>query len=619
MCGITGIKLFNSSHSLNADNLNRSLATLSKRGPDYSETFTTHSLGLGHARLSILDVSANANQPMHDDTGRYVLIYNGEIYNYKELSSSVKGVDFKSTSDTEVLLYLLIREGATCLNKLNGFFALAFYDRQEDSLLLARDRMGIKPLLYHHNNDSFSFSSEMKALLSYDIPKKINYEALHWYMRLSYVPGNMSMIAGIHKLERGHFLQIQNNQIRKESFVNSNPAPKDSQDYDSSCKQLVKLLDRSVQQRLISDVPIGSFLSGGTDSSVIVALASSYHDSLNTFSIGYKDSPYFDETRYAELVASKFKTNHTTFLLSNDDLLNDFSDTINYIDEPLADPSMIPTYILSKNTSKKVKVALSGDGADELFGGYYKHMALRNAEQKSLFNSAIKSMSGILRLFPKTRNDSFSDLSRRINKYATLLKLNERERYWYLASMTSNASEYLVHKTLESTLEDFKSTFSGTNPTFNDYLITDQQVVLPGNMLPKVDLMSMANGLEVRVPFLDRNVVNFANELPPEFKVNGRFRKKILQDAFRHILPKELYKRPKKGFDVPLQQWMQAELQEELNTYVFNRDLLNEQSLFNAEKVMSLKLKLDSKNSEDAELTIWTIYIFQKWYLKYFQ
>ena len=392
-----------------------------------------------------------------------------------------------------------------------------------------------------------------------------------------------------------------------------------SSTYENAQDQLTDVLEASVKRRLISDVPLGSFLSGGIDSSAIVALASRHASNLSTFSIGYKEHSFFDETHYAELVAKRFNTNHTVFSLTNDDLLADIVDIVNYIDEPFADSSAIPTYILSKKVASKVTVALSGDGADELFGGYYKHQALSAALHPSLAGRLVKKLNPVFRSLPQSRSGKLGNMIRRLDKYGKMLQFSDHERYWFLASLTNDPSRYLRVLPEKKQTEDFKQQFLKENPEFNDYLDADLSMLLPGDMLTKVDLMSMANSLEVRVPFLDKEMVAFARSLPASFKVAGNQRKRVLQDAFREILPPELYHRPKKGFELPLLQWMRKELLGELDSVLFNHDVLQEQSVFQPDEVLNLRKKLLSSNPGDVHGIIWALYIFQKWYGNYFQ
>ena len=617
MCGITGHYSFNTSPIGLDQCLTKAVSQLGKRGPDNAAQWSEQNIGLGHARLSILDTSELGHQPMIDSSERYVLAFNGEIYNYLELKKSLTGITFKSSTDTEVLLYLLIHKGAECLSKLNGFFSIAFYDREEKILLLARDRMGIKPLHYFQSEDFLAFGSEMKALFTYPKSLDLDQEALYWYLKLNYLPGTKSMINGVNKLEPGHYLKISTSEVQKEQFSSIHSQVEYDKDYAASQTDLVNLLEASVQKRLMSDVPLGSFLSGGTDSSAIVALASRHHKNLSTFSIGYHDNPFFDETYYAELVAEKFRTNHTTFKLTNDDLLNDLDDILDYIDEPFADSSAIPTYILSKHVKKHVTVALSGDGADELFGGYYKHQALAKALNPGFKDTLVKHSNSLFSALPKSRSSTLGNLVRRLDKFGKLQKLSPSERYWFLASLTNDPSFYLLSTQDQSSLKSFKDQFLNDESGMNDYLLADQEIVLPGDMLTKVDLMSMSNSLEVRVPFIDKSVVDFANSLPVDYKVTGQSRKRIVQDAFRQILPSQIYQRPKKGFEVPLLQWMRKELLDSLDEFVFDRERLSTQGIFQTEKVMGLRKVLLSDNPGDVHGILWALMVFQKWHHRY--
>lgn len=618
MCGITGyITLSNNAPDLK-ENLEAATQSLLSRGPDNQATNFDNSIGLGHTRLSIIDTSNKANQPMTDRSGRYTLIFNGEIYNYRELANALT-VDFNSTSDTEVLLYLLIKEGEECLHKLNGFFAFAFYDSKEESLLIVRDRMGIKPLHYYQSEDFFVFGSEMKALLSYPIPRKINQHSLYWYLRLTYLPADMSMIEGVKKLLPGHFMKVSHATIEVKPFWSLGNQTVFKGNYSDAKNQTIKLLEQSVERRMVADVPLGSFLSGGTDSSAVVAMASKFDNDLHTFSIGYRDHGFFDETNFAELVAAKFNTNHTTFSLTNDDLLNSLDRVLDYIDEPFADSSAIPTFILSQQVSKHIKVALSGDGADELFGGYYKHLAFQRSGENTLSNQIIKWLAPLVKSLPSSRSSKSGNLARRVSKYSKLMQMKPYEKYWHLASFNPSAHELMIdppeHKLINSLIEQFQD--KDDEIDLNNFLDLDLKIVLPGDMLTKVDLMSMANSLEVRVPFLDKDLIAFARSLPPHYKIDKNRRKTVLQDAFEHILPKELHHRSKKGFEVPMLNWMRNELNTSVNEVVFDKAFLENQGIFNSLQVMELKEKLFSQNPGDVHSTLWTIYVFQKWYKKW--
>jgi asparagine synthase (glutamine-hydrolysing) len=625
MCGITGLVAFSPIGEIKLNKLEDSVKALQKRGPDGNGVFKEKNIGLGHARLSIIDVSNNAAQPFTDASGRYTIVFNGEFFNFKEHKRELEkqGFVFRSSSDTEVLLELYIREGVECLHKVNGFFAIAIHDRSDDSIFIARDRFGVKPLLIFQDPDCLIFASEMKAIMAYDIDKSLNYEALYEYLHLNYIPAPETIFRKVRKLLPGHSIFIKNSKVEENTWYNlpsttETPVPS----YLNAQNTLQSKMDEAVERRLVSDVPLGAFLSGGIDSSVVVALASKHTKHLSTFSIGYKDEPLFDETKYAKLVANKFQTNHTVFSLTNKDLFNHLQEVLEYIDEPFADSSALAVYILSKETRKHVTVALSGDGADEIFGGYMKHhgeWVLRNGGFKS---QVVKMLGPVWNVLPASRNSTFGNLVRKLRKFNDGLSQSNADRYWqwcgyadedYLKDLIS--FKYDGEKT--KNLKAYHTRNIGKENNMNDVLRSDVNLVLPGDMLTKVDLMSMANSLEVRSPFMDVNVVDFAFKLPPDYKINGQGRKRIVQDTFRNILPPELYNRPKHGFEVPLLKWFQ----QELNSWIFD-DLLNDehlkdQGLFTTESIKNLKLQLNSSNPGDAVARIWGLIVFQQWYFKW--
>jgi len=632
MCGITGIKAFNEVGRINMIHLAAATESLAQRGPDNQGLFYDHYVGLGHRRLSIIDVSEAAHQPMADPTGRYHIIFNGEIFNYKQLKKALseKGVGFQTESDTEVLLQLYILYGKKALQYLNGFFAFAIFDSADNSVFMARDRMGIKPLYYYADEDKLIFASEMKAILKFGLPKEICYEALLTYLQLNYIPAPLTILNGVKKLKPGYCLTSKGSKVEVEEWYTipvEEAKASPGQDYSSKQTELKELLTSAVKYRLVADVPVGTFLSGGTDSSIISGIASKLHPGIHSFSIGYKDDPFFDETAYAELVARHFNTQHHVFKLSNDDLLNHLEGMVSYIDEPFADSSALPVYILSEETRKHVTVALSGDGADELFGGYNKHAAWLKSNKSGLTNSLIKGMLPVWRSLPASRSSALGNRARQLAKFGEGLKLSREERYWRWAGFVTEAGalDYLSPEAKEKLTFDLYSEQKRAwlaplqSSSLNQFLLTDTQLVLPDDMLTKVDRMSMANALEVRVPFLDHRVVAFAFSLPDSFKMHGGTRKRIVQDAFKDFLPKELYNRPKKGFEVPLLRWMQNELKSTLDNAVFNEDKLKEQGIFNAMKLRALRQQLHSGNPGDAHATTWALYVFQKWWQKHLE
>lgn len=626
MCGIVGVYAFHDNGKRAFQNIPKALETLKQRGPENQKQISVKNACLGHTRLAIIDLSEQATQPMTDASGRYTIVFNGEIYNYKELGKYLKnkGVHLKTASDTEVLLQLYIYEGEHFLTKLNGFFSFAIYDSFFDRLFLARDRMGIKPLLYFFDQDKLFFASEMKALLALGIDKTIDEISLREYFQFNYIPSPNSIFKKVKKLPQGNFLTVENKKININNYY-SIPYKKNRikfTSYEDAQKELQKLIEESVKERLISDVSLGSFLSGGIDSSVIVAEVSKHTSHLNTFSIGYKDEAFFDETVYAELVAKKFKTNHHTFKLSNSELYENLYKVLNYIDEPFADSSALPLYILSMYTKKHVTVALSGDGADELFSGYNKHKAHFMAIENSLKSKLIKLGLPFWENLPKSRNGKISNRIRQLEKYARGLSLNDKERYLEWASIMSEnkVNQLFIKKRINNSWTERQHFFVNhfSNPTdINDVLFADMQLVLVGDMLHKVDSMSMANSLEVRTPFLDPSIVQFAFSLPESFKINTTIKKRILQDTYRFILPSELYQRPKHGFEVPLLKWFRTTLKNEINEVYLNKDFIHEQGIFNYESISALKNRLFSKNPQDVHAHLWAFIVFQHWWKKY--
>jgi len=632
MCGITGIFAFNQVGSFYMVNLAKAIDKLAQRGPDGRGVYIDDFVGLGHRRLSIIDTSYLGNQPMYDASKRYVIVFNGEIFNYKELRNELDsaGVKFSSTSDTEVLLHLYIKEGPKCLDKLIGFFAFAIFDKEEKTLFVARDRVGVKPLHFYVDEDKFIFASELKSVLAYNIPREINVNALYTYLQLNYVPHPLTMFSNIQKLEPGHYLWVKKKEVIKKCYykIEDSKGLEDNseENYDIQKKKLIEILEDSVQRRLIADVPVGAFLSGGIDSSVVVALASKFTNQLRTFSIGFADEPFFDETKYAELVAKKYQTKHTVFSLTNDDLLDQLYNVLDYLDEPFADSSALAVYILSKHTSKEVKVALSGDGADELFGGYNKYLGELRLREGGWLVDAVCALDFLWQALPKSRNGFLSNRIRQFHRLSQGRKLGVKERYWRwcgytneldaLSMLHSDTQQKLSEELYGKLKNEYLSHFTSKND-LNEVFRSDVDLVLPNDMLVKVDMMSMANGLEIREPFLDHRLVDFAFTLPSSFKINKDIKKRIVQDAFREMLPPELYKRPKHGFEVPLLKWFRKELKGLIMDDLLADRFVEEQGIFEVQKIKQLKQRLFSKDPGDVHARIWGLIVFQYWWKKY--
>ncbi|RMG82786.1 MAG: asparagine synthase (glutamine-hydrolyzing) [Bacteroidetes bacterium] len=643
MCGILG---YISKQEPVSDELGKkfrqALQELYQRGPDFQNFIQINDKILfGHTRLSIIDTSENANQPFADDNFEHVLVFNGEFYNFQKYRQNLAEVKFKSTGDTEVLFHLLTKHGDSAIEKINGFFSLAFYDKPQNKVLLARDRFGIKPLYFYEDKYRFVFSSELKALLPFLTGKPIDRVSLFTYLQLNYIPAPFTVLKNIRKILPGEkvVIDLNNNKCKTEKYYTLQiPERKlvnvSRSNYENAQKKVRELLRQSVQQRLVTDVPLGAFLSGGIDSSVITALASQEVKNLNTFSIGFSDEPYFDETHYAQIVADKFKTNHTVFKVSNQDLIENLFETLDYIDEPFADSSALAVYILCKKVKAAgIKVALSGDGADEVFSGYNKHHAEYKLRNMGLLAKGLYWLYPLLKILPKSRNNTVTNAIRKLYKLALGAKLKPKERYWLWASIANEEeADFLLkqhffeqQQRLSDDAYEYKKrkelwlkNIRKNSTDFNEYLLTDVNLVLPNDMLFKVDSMSMANSLEVRVPFLDHHLVEYVFSLPYEFKINSFMKKKLLQDAFKDILPSELYNRPKHGFEVPLLKWFRNELKEVIQNKYLSKEMIEEQGIFNYQAVQLLIKQLHSSNPGDSAARIWALIVFQHWWKKYY-
>lgn len=629
MCGIAGIIAYDEVGLQRAGNMPNALKALSKRGPDGQGSFIFGNVTLGHARLSIIDTSTAASQPFTDPTGRYTMVFNGEIFNYQHLSEKLTDFHPVSTSDTEVLLHLYIQHGPKMLEWLNGFFAFALFDRHLNTVTLARDRMGIKPLLIHRDDHAITFGSEMKALVALGVPKQMDIVSLAQYAQFNYTPFPHTIFNDVLEMEPGTWGEVN---VGAQTWVTHRfyeipktvrqPVP----NYAQACGQLRDLLTASVQRRLIADVPLGAFLSGGVDSSVIVSIASKLQSNLSTFSIGYKEDPHFDESAFAEEVANHCGTQHTSFMLGDDELFGELEAVLNYIDRPFADSSALAVHILSRHTRKHVTVALSGDGADELFGGYNKHAAEMRALQPGIAERAVAALAPFWDVLPASRNSALGNKVRQLRKFAAAMRLAPHERYWQWASfMPEKEAKSLL---LKWGVEDENRYISRKNdllahlvqqPDMAAVLNTDLHQVLRNDMLTKVDLMSMANSLEVRVPFLDHTVVDFVAALPIEYRITRSERKKILKDAFRSDLPPGVFNRPKHGFEVPLLRWFRTGLRAMIENDLLSDRFIADQGIFAPEKVKAIRTKLFSADPGDSATHVWNLLVFQHWWKRNMQ
>lgn len=613
MCGIVGIWAKNKRGESEFSNLSNSLESIAHRGPDHQGIKLYSKVALGHRRLSVIDTAERSNQPFMDDLERYCLIFNGEIYNYRELRTQLQesGVNFNTDSDTEVLFHLLRLEGEKALCKLNGFFSFLFYDRDCGKLLFARDRMGIKPILMYEDDDKFLFISEFDALFQFNIDKPLNKEAINHYFGLTYIPAPNTLIQNAIKIAPGHYGVVFEDSVNIKSYVEDKRNSFENQTYDNAQNELKNRLYSAVEKRLVSDVPIGSFLSGGVDSSIIAAIAKHFKSDLKTFSVGF-DHPFFDETTEANQVAQHINSDHHTVLLGKEDFNQNLYPFLDALDEPFADSSAFATFLLAKETRKQLTVALSGDGADELFGGYNKQRALLHSENfsgKERF--LLRASSALLSFSAVNRSSKMGQLHRKVKKLKSGLNLDLQERYWSWCHFVSRES---VQSVLKAKHQKNLNWEGRAIKNVTDSLKADQQFVLPNDMLKKVDLMSMANSLEVRTPFLDPDVVDFANGIPLNYKLNKKQGKIILKDTFKDLLPENILFRKKKGFEIPLKDWLGDQMSDILRSNLFSPDFLKQQDIFDDYSVKKLIGNFGNKQLGDDIYLIWSLIIFQHWW-----
>lgn len=627
MCGIVGFTTFKQRPG-DPDRVVRAMAgALQPRGPDGEGYFNDGAAVLGHRRLSIIDLGGGA-QPFSIEHGRYQIVYNGELYNYIELAADLRarGHSFASHSDTEVLLRQLAEDGVEGLQPLNGMFAFAMWDREKRELLLARDRVGIKPLYYTVTGGELVFASEMKALLQHPaVTRRIDPLSISKYLTFSYIPAPHTIFQDIHKLEPGHWLRFSERGQEKGSYwdipLEDNPISEGT--VDERADELLAILRDAVTKQLRSDVPVGVFLSGGIDSSTVTALAAqAVPGRLHTFSVGFEESSY-DESPFARIVAERYGTEHHHEVLSLKRAVDLMPTVMNTLDEPFGDASILPTYLLSQFTARHVKVVLGGDGGDELFAGYPSFQAHVMMEKLSVL--------------PITWRDALIRWARRIpvsHRYASMDFLIQQffkgagispeiRFFLWMGPYGNDQKRQVLSPELQSALlrsnpfEDVLNYVrqSGLVSDFQRILYLCMKLYLQDGILVKVDRASMANSLEVRVPLLDHTLVEFAARIQPAYKLKGMTTKYILKRAVRDLLPREIIKRRKAGFMIPLASWLAKDLRPMVEDYC-SADALARDGFFHPAGVRKM---LDEHFSQvrDHRKAIWTLLAFQIWRRNY--
>ena len=617
MCGIIG--WIGNNTPLSSEVLLSAVNSLKHRGPDHGNHVVFDNKDfIGHRRLAIIDLEARSNQPMKSPCGRYWLVYNGELFNYVALRKNLSnnGKTFKTSSDTEVLLQGLISHGKSFIKEVNGFFAFAFYDTLTQEVLLGRDRLGIKPLYLFLSEGGLRFSSELKSLKRLGVPFQINPQALNEYLLYSYVPEPLCLVNGVVKLSAGTTLRYSSKKgvVQNRYYSIGSQAPQKEISFAESATKCKEKIEYAVGLRMIADVPVGSFLSGGIDSSIIASIAQKLHGGIQTYSIGFEGRNFFDETRAAKRTAIALGTKHENIVLSDETIFNQIDHFFDAMDEPFADSSAINVFHLCKSVKEHIAVALSGDGADEVFGGYNKHRALLMS-----LNPFYRSLLSIIRplMGPRasSRGSVFRNKARQLHRFSLGIGKSTRARYAYWASF-SNSND--VHNALVNPWQgspSFYDLLPKKMECLNDFLYADQRIILPSDMLAKVDKMSMASSLEVRVPFLDHHVVGLANALPSSFKVKGSTTKRLLRKGFENDLPKEVFRRPKHGFEVPLEEWTRTVFSDRIEQFI-HKEFLDAQGLFLYKPLRQIFESNQKQGQAETSAFLYSFLVFQEWWAR---
>ena len=622
MCGIVG---FYSKRNDKKHIIDEQLKTLSHRGPDDNDTFLNANIAFGHSRLAIIDIN-HAKQPMKSADHQYILIFNGEIYNYLELRQHLvsKGMQFKTYSDTEVLLNMYIYYGKNCVSKLNGMFAFTIYDTQNDSLFLARDHFGIKPLYYTYKENDFIFASEVKAILKYPgIKAESDMQSINEYLTFQVMLKKHTLFKNIHSLEPATYMIVQNGKIKeKKKYWEFDYQIDESKTEEQYTSELLHLLENTLNIQTRSDVPIGAYLSGGIDSSLVSTLASkNYFGDFHTFSGGFKDSPDFDETGYAQIVHRSINSIHHEIFPTSNDFSDTFEQIIYHMDYPEAGPGVFSQYMVSKLASEHVKVVLGGQGGDEIFGGYTRYAVayLEQALKGAIFETAEegKHLVTLQSIIPNMAQ---------LKNYVPLLKEQFKEglfdpmdeRYFRMMNRSHRLGEiynqdFLQTFEQEQLLDKFKQVFNhpDTQSYFNKMTHFDLKTLLPA-LLHVEDRMSMAVSIESRVPILDHRIVELAAKMPPAMKFAGGKTKSMLINSVKNVLPREIINRKDKmGFPTPINNWLAGDLKE------YALDILTSQEAKNRGYLNTNAIEKQINQSGKFSRDLWGALNLEMWHRKF--
>ncbi|HEX8515664.1 MAG TPA: asparagine synthase (glutamine-hydrolyzing) [Bacteroidia bacterium] len=619
MCGIAGF--FSTDNKFSEDDLLKMTNAIAHRGPDAFGHYFDKKAGLGHRRLSIIDLSENANQPMFSSDNRFLIIYNGEVYNYREIATELKQKfksEFRTSSDTEVILEAYIRYGPECVQKLNGMFALAIYDIRKEEMFVCTDRVGIKPFYYHWDGKNFAFASELKALAQVkSIPQTVNRNAIYHFLHLGFIPAPHSIYQSVKKLESGTWLKISGNGLESKKYwsINQQVTEKVITKEKEAIVKLSDLLMSSVQYQIKSDVPFGVFLSGGIDSSLVTANAVNLSGvKVNTFSIGFEENR-FNESVYAKAIANYLGTNHHEFIVSYKDAIDLIDTVFDAYSEPFADSSSIPTMLVSKLAKKYVTVTLSGEGGDELFMGYgaYQWAKRLNNPFISMFRHQIAKV-----LASSTKFERHAEYFRYPDNNLQYSHILSQEQYYFSLSeldnlLTDNFTSTVGSRNLE-VLNNFGIEINNLARDLNSMekqAIFDLNFYLQGDLLSKVDRASMHFSLETRVPYLDHRIIEFALNLSPDLKYKNGTSKYLLKEILYQYVPQKFFDRPKQGFAIPLESWLKNELRFLIEENL-SKEVIEKYNFVDYEYVKRLKIDFFlGKNYLYNRL--WILIVLHKW------
>lgn len=619
MCGICGVTYFDRERNVSELEVKGMCDVIRHRGPDDQGWITKGNYGIGMRRLSIIDLFTG-RQPISNEDGSIWIVFNGEIYNHMELRDELvkKGHTFQTKCDTEAIVHAYEEYGEDCPKKLNGMFGFAILDQKKQTLFLARDRLGIKPLYYYHDSGKFAFGSELKSILQVEnIPREVDKRALDIFLTFEYIPSPYSIFEGIRKLPPGHSLTLKDGRITIKEYWDLRFDEKETPE-DDLCEQLLDLFQDAVKIRLMSDVPLGAFLSGGIDSSAIVAMMSRVMDRpVKTFSIAFKEDTY-NESPYAQQIANRFNTEHHVEVIEPN-ALELTEKLVGFLDEPFGDFSIFPTYLVSKMARKHVTVSLSGDGGDELFAGYDTYIANKAGRAYERLPGLLRgAMHPILNRIPPTEKKK--GLINRAKRFVEGMQLPpDLEHTRWMIFLQEAEKPKLYSDDLQDVLngsdsfEFIRSYFNRVNTTdpLNRQLYVDIKSYLVDDILVKVDRMSMATSLETRVPFLDHRFVEFTATIPSRLKLQGKSTKYLLKKAMQGILPPEILNRGKEGFSIPIKNWLKTDLKS-LMLEVLEPQKIKREGFFNANYVEQLKKEhLSGKKNHSHRL--WSMMVFGIW------